>query len=254
MKFIKFPNGKVWPMDGQNNITGVVSVPDLMNTDLEQFLGVVSNQATGADSGLVDFAYRLLGDDLVEFHGVAAGYIEAATEGTLAEEGYGELAIGDPALIHSLMALHALTSDEAQHALSTLGADYGPETKLEMAGSNRKICAPAYPEPCSYVRVLVGDLEVAYWNMDEVKHDPQDAIGALLGAAKGPTLQPILAAVGERVVTHADVCAKCKHCHRHGDKLSACWLNWPGLQDRDGYAGTVRACHAFVYAGTKTTD
>jgi len=46
-----------------------------------------------------------------------------------------------------------------------------------------KVCCPAYPQPCTYVRVVDPVLgEVAYWDSLEWREDPEGVMGAIMGA------------------------------------------------------------------------
>jgi hypothetical protein len=63
--------------------------------------------------------------------------------------------------------------------------DYGPECVIELK-NGLQVRGPVYPEPCSYIRVCDAEgTEIVYWNSDEMREDPEDVMGALLGAMKG---------------------------------------------------------------------
>jgi hypothetical protein len=49
----------------------------------------------------------------------------------------------------------------------------------------RDIHAPGHPEECSYVRIVVCGIEVAYWTSDEWRDDPELVMGALIGSLHG---------------------------------------------------------------------
>lgn len=74
--------------------------------------------------------------------------------------------------------------EEIQHAMSAKDATYGPETSIPLA-NGRVICVPAYPEECSYVRIVQGAHEIGYWDADEFADDPRGALGAVMGLAHG---------------------------------------------------------------------
>jgi hypothetical protein len=65
--------------------------------------------------------------------------------------------------------------------------DFGTETHLPIMGGS--IRCPAFPEDCSYVRVCNdnGD-EIAYWTADEWREEPEQVMGAIIGAAMRPTV------------------------------------------------------------------
>jgi hypothetical protein len=48
--------------------------------------------------------------------------------------------------------------------------------------NGNKICAPAYPADCDYVRVLHKDGSESYWHFNEWAEDPQVVMGAFIGA------------------------------------------------------------------------
>lgn len=68
------------------------------------------------------------------------------------------------------------------HALDSIGVEYGSECILRTP-SGRELRCPAHPEPCHYVRVCEGGFEIAYWNMDELREDPEEVMAAIMGAA-----------------------------------------------------------------------
>lgn len=63
-------------------------------------------------------------------------------------------------------------------------ASYGEECVVKLANGLELRC-PAYPEPCTYVRVVHGWREIGYWTAGELKDDPDVVLGAILGAANG---------------------------------------------------------------------
>jgi hypothetical protein len=63
--------------------------------------------------------------------------------------------------------------------------DYGEECVVRLANGAELRCPP-YPAPCDYVRVIgPNGVEIGYWNSDEMRDDPEDVLGAVLGAARG---------------------------------------------------------------------
>ena len=73
---------------------------------------------------------------------------------------------------------------EAEHALANLGSIYDDEHVTDVLGSQRQICCPKQPDECSYVRVVVDGLEIAYWIADEWRDDPAIVMGALFATAQ----------------------------------------------------------------------
>ena len=95
-------------------------------------------------------------------------------------------------------ALAEMSEVERDHAEGADDCSYENEFVIQ-ASSGRFICAPAYPEECSYVRIVDrAGHELAYWTSDEWKEAPEEVMGAILGALKGlgsanlPLLHPVL--------------------------------------------------------------
>jgi hypothetical protein len=61
-------------------------------------------------------------------------------------------------------------------------SDYGDECVLHLRNGN-ELRMPPDPIPCDYVRVVRDGREVAYWNKEEWREDPDVVMGALMGAA-----------------------------------------------------------------------
>ena len=171
MKFVQFPNGKVWRVGNNGWIEGSVLVPDYENLDsLESRLDAIAEAATGSCCGLTDFAYQFRGNDIVSFQGCAeelpddeADYVKADFKVLDANSGE---------LVDALVAQYGMLPMEAKHALDNLENNYGEECALDILGSQRQIRSPAHPEECNYVRVVVDGLEIAYWCDDEWRDDP----------------------------------------------------------------------------------
>lgn len=89
---------------------------------------------------------------------------------------------------------HAADADLAGGDGSVNGsdADYGDECVIELA-SGRTIRTDSYadsPEGSTHVRVCEQDgTEVGYWTSDEWREEPEEVMGAILGAAKGGTAE-----------------------------------------------------------------
>ena len=44
------------------------------------------------------------------------------------------------------------------------------------------LVCPAYPEDCSYLRLVIdGKIESGYWHWEEWQDDPQNVMGAIMG-------------------------------------------------------------------------
>lgn len=55
-------------------------------------------------------------------------------------------------------------------------------------------------------------------------------------------LKPISFSDGVKSISDDDLCASCQNCHYNPGEMSGCSLNWPGLEDGDGY---VQKCTSF---------
>lgn len=188
MNFARFPNGKVWKLGEHSIIEGTVQVADFMGyEDIESRLDAIAEAATGSIVGLCDFTYSYRGNDLVQFRGRADGLPEFDDEGEC-EEGDFKLFTGESQELRDALAVqYGLDEIEVSHAMACLedSASYEAECIIDITGSYRQIRSPAHPNACSYVRVLVDGLEIAYWVDDEWRDDPSGVMGAILGAAAG---------------------------------------------------------------------
>lgn len=90
---------------------------------------------------------------------------------------------GIDAMLAPMELDHAHDSQDAELRLEETGMNgFGPECILKVhTGFELRIAA--YPLEVDYVRVCdpLGR-EIAYWSIDEVKEDPADVLGALVGA------------------------------------------------------------------------
>jgi hypothetical protein len=86
--------------------------------------------------------------------------------------------------INRIADSHGWHPIELEHALDNLDLDYGEECVLPLV-NGREIRCPAYPEPCTYVRIVDCGYELAYWVSDEWGSDPMEVMGAILGCAGG---------------------------------------------------------------------
>lgn len=184
MKFVKFPNGKVWRVDDNGIIAGSVFVPNYSRLhDLEDALDAVSEAATGSCCGLTDISHQARGNDIVWFSGCAEELPD--DEADYAQANFKVLEGGSEELAKALAEQYGLLPLEAEHAMKNLENTYGEEFILSLFGSHRQIRSPAHPAECSYVRVVVDGFEIAYWCSDEWRDDPTCVMGAFLGAAHG---------------------------------------------------------------------
>ena len=187
-KFVQFPNGKVWAVDENNRIAGSVYLDDNdgdSEGNLESWLDALSEAATGSTIGLNDFSYSEDGNGLVSFNGIASELPE--NEEDYPKEGYKVLPVGSRELQEALMTQYCLMPVEVDHAIDALGIQYGEEHVLLIHGTGRQIRTPAYPAECDYVRIVRDGLELAYWTSDEWRDAPMDVMGAIMGAASGPS-------------------------------------------------------------------
>ncbi len=182
MKFVKFPNGNVWRLANEQ-IRGMLMFPGCEARNLVLHTDDLAKEATGKGLGLIDIEAESRGKDVVAFKGTL---FEAAwPEGTEATVCPQVLEASDPEVREALKSQYGLMDIEVDHALANLDTAYGSECVLDIFGTPRRIHTPAHPQECSYVRVTVDGLEVAYWVEDEWQADPAGVMGAFIGAAKG---------------------------------------------------------------------
>jgi hypothetical protein len=86
--------------------------------------------------------------------------------------------------VQEISVLRNWSSVELEHAIANLDTTYEKESVIRLA-NGRELCSPAYPECCSYVRLVQDGYELAYWNSDEWTEDSECVMGAIFGAAKG---------------------------------------------------------------------
>lgn len=177
MKWMKFPNGAVWPVDESGHVAGVTMADENHEGDLENYLDSISEAVTGSVSDLTDFAYFARGGGYVEF----AGTYENHTD----EDDLEEIDVQSDEFAQLIQKQFGLSEVEARHAVDSIASEYDEECVIKVTGSNRELRSPAYPAPCDYVRVVVSGLEVAYWVADELGEDPTEVMGALIGALAG---------------------------------------------------------------------
>ena len=78
------------------------------------------------------------------------------------------------------VALHSLLSDPGTPVVEDEG--YGPELDLVLEDGGSIRC-PAEPIEGFWVRIVRDGEEVAYWDEDEFRADPEVVLGALMGCA-----------------------------------------------------------------------
>jgi len=178
--WFKFPSGKVWRVDEKGWISGSVVVPqnDEDSQSYEYFLDQVSEAATGSSAGLENFSYRGMGDGIYLFSGDASHMLR--------EEFEEMTRLGDRSdeLIQALQDQYQVDHQQALYMCASLRAEYENECVIDIAGSNRTVHCPAYPQPCTYVRIVVDGFEVAYWDEKEWGEAPAEVMGAIMGAMR----------------------------------------------------------------------
>jgi len=181
--FIRFPEGQVFKINDQKEFSGTVVVPNYEGFDYESRLDAIAEAVSPGFVGLSSFSFRYLGDDHVSVTCVAGELPDDPEEWV--EEGCELLTADSPALRELLKAQYGLSDLEVDHALASLGNEYGDECVNQNVGSARQVRTPAHPCECDYVRVVVDDLEIAYWVSDEWADDPENVMGAIFGAFHG---------------------------------------------------------------------
>lgn len=173
----RFPNGRLIRVSA-GRICGTTAFDETpaglgaaSPTDLRRAL---SSQITGNDTAMADMHIERTGSfasydaNVGEFlDGVAARPVDASAQTQLA-----------------LQQQYALIEVEARHALLNLDNDYGSECCVPLA-NGRELRSPAFPEECSYVRVVKDGLELAYWTDDEFRDQAAEVMGALVGSMRG---------------------------------------------------------------------
>ena len=71
--------------------------------------------------------------------------------------------------------------DYAGYKDDVVPIDKENECSIRISDRMSLVC-PAYPEDCSYLRLVIdGKIESGYWHWEEWKDDPQVVIGAIMG-------------------------------------------------------------------------
>lgn len=100
--------------------------------------------------------------------------------------------IFDAADVNELGDLLGWNEAEKAHAKAISdagGVDYGDECVV-LTHSGREIRCPAYPESCTYFRIVDQGFELAYWSIDEVAESPAEVLGAIMGGLKNGVQVP----------------------------------------------------------------
>jgi hypothetical protein len=93
----------------------------------------------------------------------------------------------------------------------------------------REIRCPAYPEPCTYVRIVnQAGAEQCYWNCKEWRTAPEEVMGAIMRVLKGDPTSSSIDVNNTRLVTcclcHAETPESTAHLHQ-GEWIcdDGCW-------------------------------
>lgn len=187
IKYLKFPNGKVWPVEN-NWVTAQIEV-DMsdLHVDLEGFLDIIADYSVGA-AVLESSAYAIIGGHgttlLLEVTGNIRPLIEVygiVGDGNDPDEGDQDERMSD-ATFEDFALQQGWLDCEIEHASAAGQLDYGDETVIRL-GNGRELRCPASTEECTYARITVMGYELAYWTDDEWQEAPSEVMGALLGAA-----------------------------------------------------------------------
>jgi hypothetical protein len=69
--------------------------------------------------------------------------------------------------------------------------DYGPECAATITATTQVLRFSAAPQECDYVRITAAEgKELLYWTSDEWREEPEEVIGALLGACRSGAKTP----------------------------------------------------------------
>ena len=75
--------------------------------------------------------------------------------------------------------------DRAGAACVLEASPTGPECAVETGLPGIELRCPAFPAPCSYVRIVRDGVEVAFYEATEWQRSPDDVMQVLLAAAYG---------------------------------------------------------------------
>lgn len=180
----KFPNGKIWPVE-QNIVFAIGTLDDFDPPTDDEIPSALAEFVTGSTCGLTGILESMRGNDRFEL--TAEIDVEAIGAEFGAENEAWTLA-NFPVISDRRELIEAFTSQydlsdvvEAMHAVDSLDVAYADECVRHIHGG-RDLCVPAYPSDCTYVRVVVNGLELAYWSAEEVGERPAEVLGAIIGA------------------------------------------------------------------------
>lgn len=188
IRWLQLPNGNVFAARGTWISGHIRLAPTDPDEGFEAFLDRFGEAVGGSILTLTGGQHRQVAAEVWWF----SGSIEALLD-TEDETAVRELAFGSPAFCAALARQYGLDEAALAHAVAA-GQDihYGDEASVALASGLLLRC-PAYPDPCSYVRLVVAGecaLEVAYWVEDEWRDAPDEVMGAVLGAILRLTPSP----------------------------------------------------------------
>lgn len=175
-QFVKFSNGKVWPVDANGFITAQVHLNlSVLTSGMEEVNDTVSETLTGSIR-LTDLGYTLIqareGQALLEVCGSIDDFDDDGEDSP------------EPATLEQFANSRGWSDFEKSHANHAVGLKYGDEAVLQLP-NGRALHCPAFPSRCDYVRLVdLGGYELAYWVCDEWQNasDGDDVMGAILGS------------------------------------------------------------------------
>lgn len=175
--YLKFPNGRAYRLD-HGFITALVTVDldEVIHGSQESVLDLLSRAAVGSEL-LQDISYEVVGGQGDTLVLSVSGDVSALVENDDAQH-------CDEAEAQGLIAAQHGWSDAVRSHAFEASASYQDECVLSLA-NGRELRVPAHPGSCTYLRVTEAGYELGYWNIDEVREDPEDALGAAVGLAHG---------------------------------------------------------------------
>lgn len=185
--FAKFPNGQIWPVQDGERISAQVFMG---LDDLMEYVGVVndtvSERISGSSVGLTDLDYTV-----IQAHDNQVVLAVGACIQTVQDPDDEDRDDRAPvrATLEEFAAFSRWSDAMLAHAKACGDETYAAESVITTP-DGRQIRCPAYPEECSYVRVVDFGFELAYWVCDEWSQTPEDVMGAIMGVAQGGSAEP----------------------------------------------------------------
>lgn len=176
MKFLKFPNNKVWQYE-DGHIQGCVRVKGLPKGATDASHEDLAEAITGHSGGITSgFSTDSLGDRLFSFRAPFD-----VDDFELAYEELEWLTPESTALPLLLSHQYSLNMWEATQAVQSIGKDYGEERVIRMADSTRELRVTRRMPELSYVRItLTGTpFEIAHWTTSQLAEAPTRVMIAL---------------------------------------------------------------------------